>query len=517
MDLRIGVPSETRGEKPAGSVDIVTAECNQTSPRNEESTILNAVDQPHEQRLAQLRQAVVEKSKYFMHTETMFGQGKWLLENFQQPWQGNLGQWGAPGPYALRERICIGLKLLNLSGKSEAKMLLASFHDKNAGDHVLLSLLTNDEWEMAGIDVNRDIKQPAGHLPILAAPDHSASKQVAAPHSVLSGRYIDNRDGTVTDWITGLMWMRCALGQTWDGSASVGKAQKYTWEEAKSLHMVFAGSSDWRLPDIEELKSIVVASKKAPAIDSTIFPNTPSLGFWSGSPSADNTRSAWSVRFTSGYAIGDHRSVANCVRLVRSGQLPLKNDEAEHRSTRVAISLSRQSINAVTGDEEGSESLPAESVSRTDPPLATSEVALSLAAASSLLRAAIDLLRDHPASFIAERNELRSLLGNEVRVSTVACAGVLPEIQQPVYASLLQLLHGLVELETIALTDLRRHLLPLDLLPSAVIEETNERALDLVGELALEEVGDEIVVVREVLVAVLANWQGSSASEGIEP
>lgn len=55
-------------------------------------------------------------------------------------------------------------------------------------------------------------------------------------------------------------------------------------------------------------------------------------------------------------------------------------------------------------------------------------------------------------------------------------------------------------------TELRMRLLPLDLLPSAVINEINERALDLVGELALEEAGEELVVANEILDQVLANW-----------
>lgn len=58
----------------------------------------------------------------------------------------------------------------------------------------------------------------------------------------------------------------------------------------------------------------------------------------------------------------------------------------------------------------------------------------------------------------------------------------------------------------IAVAELRLRLLPLDLLPGAVINEINERALDLIGELALEEIGDEIVVAKEILDELLANW-----------
>ena len=56
------------------------------------------------------------------------------------------------------------------------------------------------------------------------------------------------------------------------------------------------------------------------------------------------------------------------------------------------------------------------------------------------------------------------------------------------------------------MTDLRLKLLPLDLMPSAVIDDINERAYDLAGEAALEEAGDDVVVKRRVLLQVLAAW-----------
>ena len=52
----------------------------------------------------------------------------------------------------------------------------------------------------------------------------------------------------------------------------------------------------------------------------------------------------------------------------------------------------------------------------------------------------------------------------------------------------------------------RIQLLPLDLLPNAIVNEINERALDLTGEIALEEVGDQFLVIGNVFDEVLANW-----------
>jgi hypothetical protein len=70
-----------------------------------------------------------------------------------------------------------------------------------------------------------------------------------------------------------------------------------------------------------------------------------------------------------------------------------------------------------------------------------------------------------------------------------------------------EILAWLATQEQVSLAVLRLHLLPLDLLPSAVIDEINEQALDLVGDVAFEEVGEEVVIAREVLFEVLAKQE----------
>lgn len=64
---------------------------------------------------------------------------------------------------------------------------------------------------------------------------------------------------------------------------------------------------------------------------------------------------------------------------------------------------------------------------------------------------------------------------------------------------------GIVLQDRLPIVALRAHLLSLDLLPSAVIDDLNELAMDLTGELALAEVGDAIVVTRDILKAVLSD------------
>jgi hypothetical protein len=65
----------------------------------------------------------------------------------------------------------------------------------------------------------------------------------------------------------------------------------------------------------------------------------------------------------------------------------------------------------------------------------------------------------------------------------------------------------LEEQDVISLSDLRTHLLPLDLLSNAVIDDINERALDLTGEPALLESGDNVEVQQTVLGQVISSWR----------
>jgi hypothetical protein len=137
-------------------------------------------------------------------------------------------------------------------------------------------------------------------------------------------RYTVNNDGTVSDNETGLMWMQCAEGQTWESNGGegncTGSVSFYSWDTASALasDKAFAGYSDWRLPDLKELASLVAEDRYDPAINSTIFPSTPSSSFWSGSLYVSYGNLSWAVNFYYGSDIGDNRSSLRNVRLVRS-------------------------------------------------------------------------------------------------------------------------------------------------------------------------------------------------------
>jgi len=141
-------------------------------------------------------------------------------------------------------------------------------------------------------------------------------------------RYTAYTNGTVQDKQTGLVWKRCAEGQTWLVGGCTGSAESFTWQEALAAaeRSSFAGKTDWRLPNINSLQSLVERRCFNPAINLAMFPNVPEYWFWSSSAHAGkdffgNSHQAWAVEFVSGGERGDrYRDENNAVRLVRAGQ-----------------------------------------------------------------------------------------------------------------------------------------------------------------------------------------------------
>jgi hypothetical protein len=71
-------------------------------------------------------------------------------------------------------------------------------------------------------------------------------------------RFIDNEDGTITDRLTGLMWVQDAL--VTEGAAD--------WFTALDIcnNLEFAGYDDWRLPNIVEMSSLFDYGVCCPAL-----------------------------------------------------------------------------------------------------------------------------------------------------------------------------------------------------------------------------------------------------------
>jgi hypothetical protein len=130
-----------------------------------------------------------------------------------------------------------------------------------------------------------------------SAPVAQAQGRGGGPAPATSGtRFVDNGDGTISDAQTGLMWEKKTsdLGSGQNLSDPRDVDNKYTWEVAmgewldrlngrliaKATDGAFAGHSDWRVPTLQELTTLVDTS--VPGRINPIFgPN--GLVYWSSS------------------------------------------------------------------------------------------------------------------------------------------------------------------------------------------------------------------------------------------
>ncbi|MCC6847377.1 MAG: DUF1566 domain-containing protein [Deltaproteobacteria bacterium] len=155
--------------------------------------------------------------------------------------------------------------------------------------------------------------------------------------------FTDNGDGTITDNTTGLMWEK----KSDDGSIH-DKDNAYTWGMTSPPYTMngtmvttflaglnggggFAGHTDWRIPNVNELQSLAnyqnVNPAVAPAFNTacaasctvTTCSCTQSNYYWSSTTYQYAPGNAWYVNFNVGYVFADFKSNDFYVRAVRGG------------------------------------------------------------------------------------------------------------------------------------------------------------------------------------------------------
>lgn len=168
-----------------------------------------------------------------------------------------------------------------------------------------------------------------------------------SPESTPTGGFNFPPPGTgdvVTHTATGLMWKRCLEGQSFAGNMAGNYLDDTCTTTAPSLNLswqaaldkaqvantaIFGGFSDWRVPNLKELKSIVeycrAGTTTPPSINLEIFPGSAYSLVWSSSPVVNDTATpaattlSWVVNFGGGSDDGMSRSNLYPVRLVRGG------------------------------------------------------------------------------------------------------------------------------------------------------------------------------------------------------
>ncbi|MBF0240211.1 MAG: DUF1566 domain-containing protein [SAR324 cluster bacterium] len=124
-------------------------------------------------------------------------------------------------------------------------------------------------------------------------------------YSLRTPSYTDNSNDTITDNVTSLVWQKTDGGQKATRAAAISYCDD----------LVLAGSSDWRLPHIKELATLIHAGNYNPSINNTYFPTTSSANYWSSTYYSSDYPD-WYVSFSYGTVTPSNISnaYARCVR-----------------------------------------------------------------------------------------------------------------------------------------------------------------------------------------------------------
>jgi hypothetical protein len=135
-------------------------------------------------------------------------------------------------------------------------------------------------------------------------------------------RFTDNLDGTITDTLTGLIWLKqanCPTISPADWSTALAHANSLAHGQCGLTDGSQVG--DWRLPNLKELQSLVDLGHFAPALLSGHpFVGVQPENCWTSSTYGGNPENAaWNVYLQSGYTAGLVKSGAYLVWPVRGG------------------------------------------------------------------------------------------------------------------------------------------------------------------------------------------------------
>ena len=132
--------------------------------------------------------------------------------------------------------------------------------------------------------------------------DGALQKGVASPNP----RFTDNGNGTVTDKLTGLIWMQNANAfgtKNWADALSAANDLKS--DDLGTGLTDGSKAGDWRLPNARELHSLVDYGRFEPALpEGHPFTGVESSFYWSSTSYQDNANAAYYMDLADGDLIG---------------------------------------------------------------------------------------------------------------------------------------------------------------------------------------------------------------------
>ncbi|HRI01863.1 MAG TPA: DUF1566 domain-containing protein [Saprospiraceae bacterium] len=149
---------------------------------------------------------------------------------------------------------------------------------------------------------------------------HTRAVRDVHPVTMVASHFTDNRDGSITDHLTGLLWQK------------IPNPDSLSWEEAllyaESLSL--AGYSDWRLPNIKELQSINDESIINPSLNKSYFGVTASNKYWSSTTLPNQTSKAWYLNTQYGITTYDTKTIKHYLICVRGNSVLSSTKQAKN-------------------------------------------------------------------------------------------------------------------------------------------------------------------------------------------
>ena len=171
--------------------------------------------------------------------------------------------------------------------------------------------------------------------------------------STLSAGVI-SQNGVAKDSATGLMWQDEPYTQAeetaYKNNTNNGKAGNWNYAKAYCENLTLGGYSDWRLPNIYELTTLLDNIKSSDPYVINGIKNIASSNYWSSTTNASNSSGAWFVYFGLGNDAMFYKTVSHYVRCVRAGQLNF--DNLVILKNKGKLKVSQENIDAISPKEE---------------------------------------------------------------------------------------------------------------------------------------------------------------------
>lgn len=138
---------------------------------------------------------------------------------------------------------------------------------------------------------------------------------------------INEAEGVVLDRTTGMMWQQCEIGLNYDAEnkACTGDIQTFSWQQAllEANDNSYGGYTDWHMPNLKELASIVSHHCANPALDTEVFLfskellNVEEQNYWTSTTVSALPSYAWTFQVSDGKNRRLIKTAGGRLRLVR--------------------------------------------------------------------------------------------------------------------------------------------------------------------------------------------------------